>query len=654
MKKLSVLLCFVFTVSCATTPTKVAPRAAPQTVKSAFQALESKARASKAPADLLKLKAFAVQHADTDIADDAFMVLGKTYCAKKDYQNCYSSYLQVIDSEFISPNEVDAVIGASHALLKLDRNDEVLSLTQRGIRTENLRKETLIELYSIRLDALAKTGDRVEALRALSFLSDHADQESLRDRSRLRASELVRSIDDVEVLKRIAGDSSFGTVRADVLYKVGVLEFEQRNYSSAERYLKSAVELKPEAETTQRAEKILEQIAARNRVDPMVIGAVLPLSGKYSAIGYKTLRGLELGLGITGRSSSSFKLAVVDSVGNPDIARQGVERLVIEDSAIAVVGDISSRSADLVAEKSDELGLPNISLAQKSGVPAQSPFVFRNALTSEALVRELVRSAMEDQGMKRFAILYPNDPYGVEYSNIFWEEVKARGGEIVGAQAYQTGQREFGDAIKRLIGTFYIEPREQELTYLLKDWYSKQKVVNARTKAPDDLLAPIIDFDAIFVPDSVTNLAQVASMLIYNDVDNVRLLGTNLWNTPDLTRRGTKLVNNSIFVDAASSLDNRMKSSGFYRDFVATYGHEPSVFEAQAYDTGLALRQAIASGARSRSALRDALLQLRSFPGAVGEITVQANQEFSRPLVALTVVEEQIVPIVKAPNTVRE
>lgn len=654
MRIWSVLLCFAFTISCATTPTKVEPRPAPQNVQAQFKKLEAAARRTKSATDLAKLKAFATQNADTDVADDAFMILGKIHCAKKDYQNCYSNYLQVINSEFISPNEVDAVIAASHALLKLDRNDEVLSLTQRGIQTENLKKPTLIELYSLRLEALAKTGDRVEALRALSFLGDHADSETLRERSQLRASELVRSIDDIEALKRIANDSSFGSVRADVLYKVGVLEFERRDYSAAESHLQDAVELKPDAETSVRAKKLLEQIEARRRVDPMVVGAVLPLSGKYSAIGYKTLRGLELGLGVTGPGTSSFKLAVVDSVGNPDIARQGVERLVIEDSAIAVVGDISSRSADVVAEKADELGLPNISLAQKSNLPSQSPFVFRNALTSEALVKELVRSAMEDQGLKRFAILYPNDPYGVEYSNIFWDEVKARGGQVVGAQPYQTGVREFGDAIKRLVGTFYIEPREQELTHLLKDWYSKQKVVNARTKAPDDLLSPLIDFDAIFIPDSLTNLAQVASMLIYNDVNNIRLLGTNLWNTSELTKRGTKLVNHSIFVDAASSLDNRMKSSGFYRDFVATYGEEPSVFEAQAYDTGLAIRQAIASGARSRSALRDALLRLRSFPGAVGEITVQTNQEFSRPLVALTVVEDQIVPLVKAPSSAQQ
>ena len=42
-----------------------------------------------------------------------------------------------------------------------------------------------------------------------------------------------------------------------------------------------------------------------------------------------------------------------------------------------------------------------------------------NALTSEMLVRHLVKIAINQKKLKRFAILYPNDPYGIEYANLF-------------------------------------------------------------------------------------------------------------------------------------------------------------------------------------------------------------------------------------------
>lgn len=51
------------------------------------------------------------------------------------------------------------------------------------------------------------------------------------------------------------------------------------------------------------------------------------MSGKYSMVSTKVLRALEMGLGLSG-NISSFKLAVVDSEGNPDTARKGVEDLL--------------------------------------------------------------------------------------------------------------------------------------------------------------------------------------------------------------------------------------------------------------------------------------------------------------------------------------
>lgn len=643
MKKIFLLLFFMLTTACAQTPKKMPAEPAPESAVTEFNKLKSTKSVGA-------LEAFANKYANTDLADDAYILIGKIHCSKADYQNCANANLKVINSQYISPSELDAVIGASKALLELDRNDEVIGLTLRGIKSPDLQKSELLTLYNYRLQALAKTGDRLEAIRALAFLSQNASDEKTKEKHRLNAIELISTIEDIDSLSSLAKDTSLGDLRIYALHRAGIMEFEARDYSDAADYLEDVVAMDAESNLAFSAKNLLQQIEARRRVDPLTIGAVLPLSGRYKAIGYKTLRGLELGLGITGQSNSNFKLAVVDSVGNPDIARRGVERLVVEDSAIAVVGDISSRSADAVATKADELGLPNISLAQKTGLENPGPYIFRNALTSEALVKELVRAAMEDQGMKTFAILYPNDPYGVEYANIFWDEVKKRGGEIRGVQAYDVSSRNFGDAVRRLVGTYYVEPREEELKYLIKDWYSKQKVIHSRTKAPDDLLKPIVDFDAIFVPDSLSNLAQVASMLIYNDINNVRLLGTNLWNTSGLVKKGTKLIKNSVFVDAASSVSDNLKNSRFYQNYVATYGEAPSIFEVQAYDTGLALRQAIASGARSRGSLRDALLRLNRFPGAIGEVSIEADQQFSRPLVALTVEEEEIIPLAKKPE----
>lgn len=203
-----------------------------------------------------------------------------------------------------------------------------------------------------------------------------------------------------------------------------------------------------------------------------------------------------LGLHVPG---SGFKLAVMDSEGNPDSARRGVERLVKEDNVIAVVGSLLSKTAPAVAAKSDELGVPSIALSQRAGLTEIGPTVFRNSLTSEMQIRHLVRTAMEDMGMKKFAVLYPNDQYGAEFTNIFWDEVLARGGQITAIQNYSTKETDFRLVIQRLVGTYYGEARQDEFNIRLKELKHSDKKRSVRKDNTETVLPPITDFDGIFI-----------------------------------------------------------------------------------------------------------------------------------------------------------
>ena len=224
-------------------------------------------------------------------------------------------------------------------------------------------------------------------------------------------------------------------------------------------------------------------------------------------------------------------------------------------------------------------------------------YVFQNALTSQMQIEFLVDTAMSKRGFRRFAVLYPNDKYGTQYTNLFWDAVLAKGGQIVAAQSYTKDETDFRQQIRRLAGTFYKEDRKAEHEEKLEEW--KKNNPHAR-REPDQLLKPLIFFDALFIPDEVKVIGQIAPMLAYNDIEEVTLLGTNLWNTPLLGKRVGRFLRNPIFVDSFMMSNTLLASSSFYKNYVKTFKQKPHILEMQAFDTGLILKKIIEDGAKTR------------------------------------------------------
>lgn len=470
---------------------------------------------------------------------------------------------------------------------------------------------------------------------------------------RLRAWEATNDVNTLMVtpmgdteLSLLSREASVPAFRAGLALKLGESKLDERKQEEAREYFQQVVQENAAPELTQRAQEYLKNLDTLRKVEPKTIGVVLPLSGRTAAIAQRTLRGIQLGLGLDGTPNSSFRLAVMDSQGNPEVARRAVERLVTEDNVIAVIGGLQSKTASAEAAQAAELGVPTLSLSLKPGVTELSPLVFRNSLTTEMQVRRLVRTAMEGMGHRRFAILYPNDSYGVDAANLFWDEVLARGGQITAAQTYSAKETDFRDVVSRLVSTFHVEARGEEFRARSKELADAAagKSRSARQNTKENVLPPQLDFDAIFIPDSLKAFGQIAATLSYSEVRNVKLLGTNLWNVDGLAKRSGNFASNLLFVDSYSAKDGRFQNSSFVRAYRKEFNADPGLFEVQGYDSALMLRQLISQGASSRTSLARALADLRNLPGLLGPLSVGEDREVLRPVVALTVEKGEILP----------
>lgn len=633
---------------CQSTPTRKQPvkasAAAEQDFKQARTALE-KGESKKA---LTRLKKITTTAGESELADDANMMMAQIYERDQQWNEALKAYMAIANGEVASPFETEALIRAARLNLRFSKYSEVTTLTDRVRKSATATPVQKLDADELRGEALLAENKVLEALELYVSLSEQATEPRRKEKYRIAAQDLLDTRLSEDDVREVSERSSFGFLRPTAKYRMGLVYADQRQLSKARSAFQDVIAMSPGSELAERATGFITQIDARSRVNSRTVGAILPLSGKQAAVGYRALRGLQLGLGIynANKKSSGFRLAIIDSEGNPDIARRGLERLVVEDNAIAVVGGLLSRTASSEATKAQEFGLPAIMMGQKAGLTEIGDFIFRNALTSQMQAERLAAVSIENLGLKRFAILFPNDPYGTEFANFFWDAVRLRGGQITAVQTYDPKETDFRSHVQRLTGNYYIEDRAEEYRLRNRQYLEKNPKRNARTGglSPEEILPPIVDFDALFIPDSAKAAGQIAPMLAYNDIDNLRLLGTNLWNNTNFVSRGQKFVENAIIVDGLYTGDRSFQASQFVREFKEVFGEEPGMIEAQAYDSGLLLRQLIGSGSSSRIDLQERLASVKGFPGAFGPLDMSATRELQRPISVLTVKGAKLTP----------
>lgn len=445
-----------------------------------------------------------------------------------------------------------------------------------------------------------------------------------------------------KALEQPATEAQVQVYRPLLFFRAAQVAQKNRRLDLASQYYRALTTQYPQHPLTIKANAEMALLQAAQEVDSKVIGAILPLTGKNSNIGQHALNSIRLGLGLN-RPNSNLRLAIFDSQSSAELAVEGVEKLVRDDKVIAIIGGLSSKEALAAAQKADLLSVPFIGLSQKAGLTSVGDYVFRNSLTAEMQVDRLVQFATEKLSAKRFAVLYPNDAYGVEFANIYWDHVLARGGQITAAQTYDPKENDFTTVIQKMVGTYYVDARQEEYNQRLKEinLEKKEKQEKDKNKKPknsrahevqENILAPVVDFDVLFIPDTGKTLGQVMAFMKVSDVTHTTFLGTNIWNSPDLVKRAGTQNNSIYFVDAVDINDTAIHETPFFKEYQASFNEEPSLIEVQVYESAKILRDLISSGSSSRDSIASRLRILGRVSGVGGELRMTNNRELERPL----------------------
>lgn len=358
------------------------------------------------------------------------------------------------------------------------------------------------------------------------------------------------------------------------------------------------------------------------------IGAILPLSGRYRVYGEKALQGIQAALDLMSplpedETSADFNLVIMDSGADPMKAAQAVRDLVERELVLAIIGPLFSRTSKAAAEAAEGSGVPLISLSADPSVPDLGENIFRRALSDSQQIKALVRMVHDRLMVTRFAFLYPDNSYGREMVNLFWDELDARGALVTAVESFVPGKTDFGPQIRAMVGLNRKLNAEEQIL--------KESGVEIE-------LESIVDFDALFIPADFQTIGLLAPQLAFYDVTSALLLGTSGWNSPWVVELGEHYVEGALFTGSYLADMENKETRELMERYWLSFGEDPQPLAIQGYDAALLIRSGVEAGlVRDRSSLRDYLMNLSEFPSAEGPLTTLENGDIIQRPYLLTV-----------------
>jgi branched-chain amino acid transport system substrate-binding protein len=580
---------------------------------------------------------------ESSVAEDASFRLGEILYFEGRYaaaQQSFHEYLTKFPRSKLAP---DAANMRGLSLLHLQRYAEargVLEEAQRSYPKARQQASFMLTLakVSIAEGQVVRALDELHVLTSVRQIPEDVQREA-RDRSiEIVAEKLTRT--ELETVKKrwpLEFPSDY------ILLRQAREAWNRREAIPAEAVAQEFLTkfpAHPEAPQIRALLMNLEQ-ARSVRADPHKIGVILPLSSPrrrewVSEVGQSARQGVEVAF--AREYFPSLKMEVRDSRADLSTTAAAVEELAIVQRVIAIVGPLLNETTEVAAKKALQFRVPLIT----PGAPflelsADNPYITRTALTNRLEARRLAEYAVGNLGLRRFTILYPDDPPGRELAETFQTRVSDLGGDVIFRHAYAPNQVDFTGAMRQLGGQ-----TDEELKRA-----SSGVEGSSTPESPTEMRAPHgkLAYEALYLPRSFERLQfLVPAMRLYN-ITGITLLGESGWNHPLLAKRAGAFIEGAVFMDGffAESADPQVRE--FVQSYRATFNTTPDLTAAQSYDAMLMLLHVLKQQPQSREEVREKLGNLKDFRAATGWMGVLPGGDVDKRLFALTVRRGRIVQL---------
>jgi branched-chain amino acid transport system substrate-binding protein len=591
---------------------------------------------------LSKLNNLALKPTNSMVYFEAMILMGKILEQQHRYDEALKAYDRVITSNFNHPKRVFAFYRTAVLYKNKGNLEKAVYYSKAGLSQPTISNQDKLIFYQFAYPLFVSKDDHLTALTGMDFIYKNTNDKVLRKDIREISKNLIQIRLNRQQLQTIINNPEMVEYHGDAYAKLGEIYFYAGDTAAATTQFDNALNLLPSGQLRQRIAEMNKYSSVYQNVNKNTIGVIVPLSGDKKSIGENILRGLKIGME---SGYGNYKLVIKDSQSDPAIAAQMTDELIRQNGIFGIIGGVTTATADSIVGVASRFGVPTLVLTPKQGIVESYDFTFQNALTLKYAAFKTAESVIQNSKFNKIAVLKPDDNFGNAYADAFIQAITNSGKEVVAVRSYVfTDKGSLNNAIK---GIVHLDPngdRKDEYEQKLKEWKKENK--NARRlNAPgtEELLKPIIDFDAIFIADSAKPAALVAASLPYFDIDNFPLIGTHLWNSDELIKRAPEQLEGAIFVDSLPPAGQW--PNNFCTRSIATSlgGKEPNMFSVLGFDSAKIFKAALNSSPSNRVILKEKLENLGSVDGCLGKLTLDQSRVVGLPIFNLVVKDKKIV-----------
>ena len=436
----------------------------------------------------------------------------------------------------------------------------------------------------------------------------------------------------------------FDSLPDDALSPWVLLEIAQQELSAghgeeAALAAEQILSLFPRSEAAAEADKI-RKVAVQKPAQALTIGVVCPLSGPYASYGEELRNGVQQAVEEHNTlSATKVRLEVSDSQAAAVRALQATRSLIDQEGTLVIVGPLLSTTAVGAGAVSDCQGVPLITPTAAEGeIAAIGKFVFQRSVAARTLGEKMAVYAVDELGLRQFALLAPSDDYGSAAADGFSREATGRGAEILMITWHQVGATDFKDQLTR------IRRRKQAHDDSLKALGQLPMSINS--DEPDTLPPEerTVFIDGIFIPAYPEEAGMIAPQIAFHRIQT-QILGTSAWGNQEALRIGGQYLEGVVFATDFSEELFSEEYDRFAADYSVRHGKKPGKVAVFSYECARLVLQGVEKGVRGQEGMCQFLSRTENFPGLTGHITFTRDNGANDEAMILTIQEGQVVKL---------